>query len=151
MLTLSVSAQSVAKTQVTESTVERLVDKYSGKIEATLASLAESLKQPVEFVYTVMVRQQYVKAVTHCVIILITILLLIAFYKLLKYGFKPYKEDSSYSNFYENDALIAPTVILGFMAVGMFLYSIIGMDCVIQGFINPHYGAIKDIGELIKG
>ncbi len=48
---------------VTGSTVERLVDKYSEKIEATIVSLAESLKQPAEAVWKILVKQQYVKAV----------------------------------------------------------------------------------------
>ena len=51
-----------AQDTVTDSDTEKLIDKYSEKISATVTSLAETLKQPATHVYGLLVRQQVLKS-----------------------------------------------------------------------------------------
>ena len=66
---LVVSAQSDSSQYVTNSNVEKLIDKYGGKLEATVISIAQTLKQPTEHVYEVLVKQQVVKSIQALIII----------------------------------------------------------------------------------
>jgi len=110
LITLFISANTFAITEkldsglVTNSNVEKLVDKYSAKISATIVSLAESLKQPAEHVYRILVKQQVVKAITFTISLLLGIILLIVFcficynisYETPLPTFTPYKEYKSH-------------------------------------------------------
>lgn len=138
-ITLGVSAQNVKDsvlTSTTSSNIEQLVDKYSAKIEASIISLSETLKQPAEFVYGIMIKQQYVKAVTHLAIILLLLLIgivmIIIETKILEW----------------NDPLIGP------FGIAIEIVALIWLACaanmIFGGFINPDYGAIQDITNLFK-
>ena len=142
-------SQTDSTSYVTDSNVEKLVDKYSAKIEATIVSLAEQLKQPAEHVYKIMVKQQYIKAFEGILVLLIVILF---GYLTIKYASNI--EDWEYGTVYENK----PTYSIGafyvssislFIAILVLLVGQYPMD-IIQGFINPEYGAIQDIINLIK-
>ena len=75
MLIVAFSVNAQDSTLVTNTNVEKLVDKYSGKIEAAIVSLAESLQQPAEHVYKVLVKQQIVKAINGLGILLFLLIL----------------------------------------------------------------------------
>ncbi len=47
---------------VTDSNVEKLVDKYSTKVTVAIQGLAKSLQQPAEHVYKILIRQQLLLA-----------------------------------------------------------------------------------------
>ena len=142
-------SQTDSTSYVTDSNVEKLVDKYSAKIEATIVSLAEQLKQPAEHVYKIMVKQQYIKAFTGILLLLVIILFV---YLTIKYASNI--EDWEYGIAYKNKpgysfgVLIISLASL-FIAILVLLVWQYPMD-IIQGFINPEYGAIQDIINLIK-
>lgn len=142
-------SQTDSTSYVTDSNVEKLVDKYSAKIEATIVSLAEQLKQPAEHIYKIMVKQQYIKAFTGIIVLLVTILF---GYLTIKYASNI--ENWEYGTIYKNK----PTYSLGafiisivslFVTILVLLVGQYPVD-IIQGFINPEYGAIQDIINLIK-
>jgi hypothetical protein len=136
---------------VTNSTVEKLVDKYSAKVEASTVALAQSLKQPAEHVYKVLIKQQIVNAAGLLFIPIGFIILLIIFYRLMKYGFSPSKKYEGHTMFYEKeDALTGLATIIGMFTLVMIILSVIYFPDILQGFINPEYGAMKEIVSWIK-
>ena len=125
---------------VTGSDVEMLVDKYSAKLEASIISLAETLQQPAEFVYGIMVKQQYIKSVVW----LLPWLLLIAFSILLTY----HKSKATFKNGGTYHEIFTIASMLGIVIV--FIVGLVNFQTVLQGFINPDYGAIQDIIVMFK-
>lgn len=150
----NVTAQNDSTSQseyVTDSDVEKLVDKYSGKIEATLTSLAETLKQPTEHVYMILIKQQYVHATLYSLCWIFTFILIYAFSKV--YPKSRWKEHSSYLHIPEDEKFnkyATLSLIYGVLSLVFLLISIFNTDVIIQGFINPEYGAIMEIIELFK-
>lgn len=125
----------------TSQTVERLVDKYSEKTYAAICSLAKSLKQPIEHVYAVLVKQQVVESITNLVIIILAILFAIIGIRFVKHPNADWKDGNVYS-----------TVggILLFLSALCIFSSLLELNDTITGFVNPEYGAIKDISNIIE-
>ena len=148
-VTSMVTAQVDSTAYVTESNIEKLVDKYSGKIEATIISLAESLKQPAEKVWTILIKQQYVKASMGIIVLLI---ILLFGYLSIKYANNVKDWDRGYvyddKPTYSIGAAVISVICL-FISIIVLLFGGYPND-ILQGFINPEYGAIKDIVNLFN-
>lgn len=127
---------------VTDSNVEKLVDKYSAKIEATIVSLAEQLKQPAEHIYKIMVKQQVVNSITW---LIIGLLCISTVFTIKFWSNRIDKEQGDDTGWVMGLILlcIVPSI------VGI-LVLIIQSGTIVTGFINPEYGAIQDIINLIK-
>jgi hypothetical protein len=148
-VTSMVTAQVDSTSYVTESNIEKLVDKYSGKIEATIISLAESLKQPAEEVWAILIKQQYVKASMGIIVLLITLLF---GYLCIKYANNVKCWDDG--EVIENKPTYSMGIVIIF-AVCLVISLIVLLfggyyNDILQGFINPEYGAIKDIVNLFN-
>jgi hypothetical protein len=121
-------------TLVTNTTAEKLIDKYSAKVEAAIVSLAENLKQPVEHVYKILIKQQIVRAwvwaSVNGVIFLLTILLWIL-----------WLQDDDRDEWWGLPTFIT-FILVGFIATTL--------PTVFTGFLNPEYGALQDIIQMIK-
>lgn len=117
------------------SETERIVDKYSGKALEAINGIAKSLQVPAEHVYKILVKQQVVNATTWLIsdllITFITIILWISWIKDKK----------------ERDNWWGIPVILSCITL---LFYICNIDIIVSGYINPEYGAIKEIMNLIK-
>lgn len=118
-----------------KSETERLIDKYLEKAEVAVTSLASTLKVPAEHVYSVLVRQQKVIAIseivgTGIITLIFCISLTIGVYT--KWEFEP---------------LVAITVISGFATL-IFLVIVIAQG--IPKLLNPEYGAIQEIMSFFK-
>lgn len=128
-------AQQDSTKYVTNSNVERLVDKYTDKIEVAITSLAQELKQPVEHVYKLLVKQQVVKAATWTVAIIVALLVTIGLWIL--WYFDKEEKDEWWG---------LPVFVTGILCV-----LIAGtLSTILGGFINPEYGAINEIIDWIK-
>jgi hypothetical protein len=111
--------------------------------KAGIAGLASALKVGAEHVYVIMVKQQIVKSITGCVILLFIIIGWIALVRGFEYGADPKKGDWE-------EGLVPYCIFIG---GGLFVITIIfilNIECLLTGFINPEYGAIKDILEFVK-
>lgn len=111
-------------------------------IKAGLSGLGSALKVGSEHVYEVLIKQQIVYGILYSIIFLLGIIL-------TSIGIRMFHK--SKTSDWE-----APTIlilsILCFWVGGLTLLGIgIGhIDNITTGFINPEYGAIKDILEFIK-
>ena len=129
-------------TYVTDSNVEKLVDKYSAKIEATIVSLAEQLKQPAEHIYKIMVKQQVVNSIAWLIIGLLCISTAFTRKFWLNRIEKEQDDDMGWVM-----GLILLCIVPSMIGITVL---IVQLDTIVTGFINPEYGAIQDIINLIK-
>lgn len=106
-------------------------------VKEGLTGLAQGLKVGAEHVYIVLVKQQIVNSITWTIIYLITILL---WYLLIK-NWTTVGENSDYiSN-------IFGCVFGGILTILMLVFT---LNSTVMGYINPEYGAIKDIINFVQ-
>jgi hypothetical protein len=109
-----------------------------------ISVLASGLKVGAEHVYTVLVKQQIVNAITYLIIGIIGLILMLNFMK----RYKDPKEEWGDDDF--------PTflgILRFFQAVLagiLILFVIFSLDEIVMGFINPEYGAIETIVDIVK-
>lgn len=136
---LSVFAQDSTTAKISE--VERVVDKYVDQTTEALKGFAEALQVPAEHVYSVLMKQQYVKAITWIATggISLCVIMMVLFF-----GYIGTKHEW-------DDIVVGLVVVLGcvLFAIPLFI-SISQLDVILTGFYNPEYGAIKEISNLIK-
>lgn len=118
---------------VTNSNVEKLVDKYSEKIESAIIALADKLQQPVEHVYKLIIKQQLVKGISSLTVFVMGLIITIIGIMLL---LKDYEDGGT-----------ALTMIGGIiLLIGIIWFFASGITCL----FNPEYAAIKEIIKMIK-
>jgi len=132
----------VTNTAVVSET-ERIIDKYSSKVTEVIKGLATALEVPAEFVYEVLVKQQLVNSITYTIVILLLLITPLLYIKSYYKWVDKNDKDSGILWFLWVISTIIP-LIAGSI---MFLTDI---GSIVMGFVNPDYGAIKDIIEVIK-
>lgn len=119
-------------TKVTFSTVYKDA-KYA------LIGLGSALKVGGEHVYSVLVKQQIVNSISWIIVMLITVLMLTTSFQLNK------------SADWEGGNLsMAGTLILGIVGIILLVVTLCNIGVVVTGFVNPEYGALKDIMNFIR-
>lgn len=114
-----------------------------------LQGLAKALGVAAEHVYEILVRQQVVISITYLVIGLIAFTLLIWGGKLFmkikwaESGNDLVQKGSGYYTFFTTIFLV-----IGIIGLGITLFNI---GTIITGFVNPEYGAIKAVMDMIGG
>jgi hypothetical protein len=147
-----VDSASVYITQVKDSVVQTVKEVDTSSTFRTMYSdfkqgivaLASSLKVGAEHVYGVLVKQQIVKAITWLFLSIIGFLLLISWIKVYK------KDDEDWGN---NQGPSGIGIIRGIQIVVALLIlglSLFRIDTITTGLINPEYGAIEDVIEMVK-
>jgi hypothetical protein len=136
-ITIGINAQvTTDSTCITDTNVEKLIDKYTDKISVAITSLANSLKQPAEYVYDVLIKQQLVISYTNSFIFII---FLVSFIIAIKTTNKTTEWEYPIG-----------IVCLYIIAFTLFIFSLVELQATIQGFVNPEYGAMQDIINIIK-
>lgn len=136
------------------------LSKVYSDVKDGLKGLGDALKVGSEHVYSVLVKQQYVNAMVFSLLFLFGLIGLFYFYSCFKsenrfeYEQKYNRQTDLYENIVDktrwNDSHTFKTVITGFCTVGLLLPALFNIDIILTGFINPEYGALKDIMNFIK-
>lgn len=118
-------------------------------VKEGITGLATALKEPAEHIYKLMVKQQFINSITYCMFPLLSIVFIIvsvSFLKKSKWGEDDFgvKEEERF-NRYASLSMI--TVAL---SIVLLIISFALTDDIITGFMNPEYGAIKEIMSFIK-
>jgi len=147
VLILSVSSllatsQDTLKVPIPDSTA-LTAGKVYNDVKAGLSGLSQSLKVGAEYVFTIMVKQQVVEAIS-CLILLVLALFLIVNW------FYAYKSTERWYNSDDPTLIGVVRVFQLFFGTVMVLISLFNIDTIVMGFINPEYGAVKDIIEFVK-
>jgi hypothetical protein len=116
--------------------MEKIYDDAKGAVN----SIAKSLKVGAEHVYEVLVKQQIVKSVTNSIIALMMVILLIIAFRF-----------SGKGDWVNGDIYAAYCIVFCVISGLMFMYTMFNIKETVTGFINPEYGAIEKIFEVIKG
>jgi hypothetical protein len=112
-------------------------------IKDGIAALASGLKVGAEHVYTILVKQQIVKAITWLILFILSIILIVNW--LNKYNSKEIWADDD-----EPTGLGVVRVMQILAGICIFILSMINIDTIITGFVNPEYGAIETIIDIVK-
>lgn len=111
-------------------------------VKTGMAGLAAGLKVGVSHVYEVLVKQQLVMAITYCLWLPFGIGLIFLFIK-------------AYRHLDANDRFDEPGRALflifgGILSMVPLVIFMCNMDTIVTGFVNPEYGAIRDIINFVK-
>lgn len=104
-----------------------------------LTALGSSLKVGSEHVYEVLIKQQLSNSITGLLMLLLSIICLIIIIKITKKAINKNK-----------DLGMVTVVFIGIPTMIFLVYELWHMNDIVTGFINPEYGAIKEILEVIK-
>ena len=115
-----------------------------------LEALALKLKVPVEFLWSLALKQVYVELFTVIIGSAILGVLIFLWVKLLKYGLG--KEENEVNNrFYNNDEITITIFISGAMLIIFFTIAVISIiDIVPVALINPQWKALEILMKMIK-
>ena len=114
-----------------------------------IVALASSLKVGAEHVYGVLVRQQIVYGIVYLIILLIGVYL-------TSNWLKNYKNKDELWTGPDRFGSSEPTGLGVFrsiqivVAATMLMIGIVNINNIMTGFINPEYGAIQDVIEMVK-
>lgn len=115
-----------------------------------IVALASSLKVGAEHVYGVLVRQQIVYGIVYLIILLIGVYLTSNWLKNYKNKDELWAETGRYGGSSEPTGLGVFRTIQIVVAAVMLIIGIANIDNIMTGFINPEYGAIQDVIEMVK-
>ena len=117
---------------------------YTDAKEA-IKQLGSALKVGAEHVYTVLVRQQVVHSITNCLIyifLFITIrFMVVRFYRYARV---------EYEGSFPDPGVFFGTFFLTCITLWASIYFITSVEVTITGFVNPEYGALKSIVDMIN-
>lgn len=126
---------------------------FVDKIQAGLAAIATGFNTTIEYVWPIMIKQQVVQAWSSLVLILFWFLVFFLCIKVL-YPYASNKRRTYEKKGWGDDGDVGwfclawlPVISFGIISLVYFCSSI---QCVITGFINPEYAAIKDVMRMIN-
>jgi hypothetical protein len=108
-----------------------------------ITALAASLKVGAEHVYEVLVKQQIVYSIIWTIVLIIGIV----FISIWLYRYKDDKEEWTDG---DATALGVFRTMQVFLGILLFIIGIMNIDTIITGFINPEYGALKDVIDMVQ-
>lgn len=111
-------------------------------VKSGLSGLGEALKVGAEHVYEILVKQQIVNAVVDLILILVFASASVILIRLA----------NSWSKIkgFDQDATPTAGIIGVFCGAAALIAVFFWTDDIVMGFINPEYGAIKDILDFVK-
>jgi hypothetical protein len=147
LLTVTLPAQTGTNESVPE--VLSLSEQIYSDVKESLKGLGEALEVGASHVYTFLVKQQMIIAVTYSLFGVIGLIFAMNWFK----AYNNVKEIWFLQVEYESDnptgIMIIRTAQIAFSII-MIVAFIVNLNVVITGFFNPEYGAMKEILTLIK-
>lgn len=137
----SAYSQSEPAKYVTNTDTERLIDKYTEKIEAGILVISEKLKQPAEHVYGVMLKQQVIRGWSWALAMGGGIVLSLLFFAIGNRLEKQGEHDGLYGTCYFLCVFFGIVAFIGFVGF---------LTTGLSSIINPGYKVINEIVEWIK-
>ena len=125
------------------STVYNDMKSLAPDIKSALVSIAEGLKTTSEKVWDILVKQQLVFSLSYLVLFISSLFLWFQFKKQYNLLQTDLDEDNNIK-----DKNILFTVLLALLAITDSVVSGLHMVDMITGFVNPEYGALKNIIEV---
>jgi len=136
----------------------QFLDKQIDKVGNAIKELAIQLQVPAEHVYQILVKQQVVKSITWLLVFILSFISLWNFFKVFRNFNRVIIEEDGCDDAHndsdcrENKAFsigVISIILTGLALIGMMVVAAHLSD-IVTGFINPEYGALKEIFEIIK-
>lgn len=116
------------------------------KVESAVTELAKGLKVGAESVWKILVKQQKVWSWCYLIGMIVTILSWCNFYYRFKTYYHRYRtDDTDWSN-----SATMITIVTFIISMGLSVMSILHLEPMMTGFINPEWGAMMNIIEIAK-
>jgi hypothetical protein len=115
------------------------------KIEETLKSVAEGLKTTSVKAWEILVKQQLVWSLCYLFLTLLSLYSIYRFFNQWKYMIEDKDESGDIK---ESQAVL--TLILGTISLASSIVSGIHFEQMITGFVNPEFGALRTLFEIIQ-
>ena len=115
----------------------------SEKVFEIIDALAAQLGVAKEFVWALLVRQQYVEAAQLAIGVICCVVALVYTIPICSKGFK--------EEYATGDADAAAAIIGLFVSVGASIYILCGSIACVGRLLNPEYYALKDILNMVTG
>jgi hypothetical protein len=137
--------------------ISQVVTTVFDKTSEAVKDLADALKVPAERVYTVLVKQQVVKAIIWSLITAVFVFVGLALFTSANRSYNKMnalyiKENPGRKplNFWDDDFLPGPQWIIGItlFCAGIIIFAA-SLTTMLSGYFNPEYGAIKEIMGLL--
>lgn len=129
-------------TKVVPDTAKVTLAQVYGDAKEALSGLGQALKVGSEHVYGILVKQQIVRSIVWLVLLVVFSITTVLSTKLLIYCAKSDEDYSDVLGPFSLFACVASIIIL--------IACICQVDVIVTGFINPQYGALKDIMDFIN-
>jgi len=143
--------------QQPDTTVNPELKYITEKVSTAITSLAESLKVPAEKIWATLIVQQTIKSISYLIIMILTIIGILFITKIIsksKWGdWDHYDSDNKESTYWKGhrfNSYAALTIIMSFIIIVGLIASVFIFIPMLTGFINPEYGAMKEIMSLLK-
>lgn len=118
------------------------------KLAALLEQLAIKLGTTVDYLWKVLVKQAYIDATKHLVILIATIAYAFVIIRIHK---SLIKKDKHGDTKYDESELWIPVMSLFILSwTILFIASISGVSDIFNGYFNPEYWALKEILDTIN-
>lgn len=139
LITITVNATTIVDTTSTSISTIIKTDSITSLIFTKVYN-TEDLKAPTEHIYGIMIKQQVINAWSGLIFIIVMLVLLFLSIRYLK----------ACNNDPDINDLTIPVTLLMITSITTFVVLIITGPDILTGFLNPEYGAIKDIINFIK-
>lgn len=110
-------------------------------IKSNIQALSSALKVGAEHVYGILVKQQVVNSITWLIFSILCIICIIVFIKIVMLASK---------NNWDDDGTIGFVFVAGIGCIVFLIICLAHIDTIVTGFVNPEYGAIKEIINFVK-
>ncbi len=151
IVALILSSQVLVKAEDTapdSAKVELTKEQIYTDIKQTIATIAEGLSVGAEHVYGVLVKQQVVSAIATTCLLVMFLGTGTLFFVLSNRAWKITLKNDRHANYGDGieGGYLAIGIILG---IFFLVFTIFSITDIVTGFVNPEYGAIKEILDLI--
>lgn len=113
-------------------------------VKEAISGIAASLKVGAEYVWTILIKQQIVKGLVYLILLTISLILIISFYKACKNSKEDWLEHG------DPTPIGIMRIIQIVTGLCLFVISINNLDVILTGLINPEYGAMSDIMNWVR-
>jgi hypothetical protein len=110
-------------------------------IKSGLQGLALGLKVGVEHVYGILVKQQVVNSITWLIFTILCIICIIIYIYIINVAGK---------NSWDSENIGTFVILAGLGCIIFLIICLCHIDTMVMGFVNPEYGAIKEIINFVN-
>lgn len=112
-------------------------------VKNVLSGIGSALKVGSEHVYSILIKQQFVKGVTYSFSLLAAIVSITLLIKFVKFAKKSKDWD------WRDDNTWFVAILLAIVSLFSVFFFVASLETIITAFVNPEYGALQDILTLL--